>query len=443
MTKDRDTAQGRLERTERWRPRMLAIWAVVGVFVTAWLVIGALSFVEQALQLILVGGVVGFICSPLTNYLEDHHVPRGFAALIALLVFVICVVVLFCVIGGPLMAEFMVLLRSVPSYFEQAQASATEFWNSYGRSLDPRVEQTVTSLLNSASSMGISMASDVAKNLSTGLVENVTSMVEGLTTFFLGLVLAYWVVKDYPLMAREVVAIAGPDHAREVTLILAVLSRSTGGYMFGTLVTSIANGIFVAIGLAVVGHPYAGLVGALTFILHFVPVIGPMISALAATLLGLFVSPAVAVITLVIMVIAQNVADNVLSPLVMQRAVQIHPALSLVGIIVGGCLGGPVGMVIAVPLTAALRGLFVYFFETRSGRQIVSEHGALFQGHAWKDAKGNPIPALDALDDEDYFKASRLVAALPEKPGPDDAIHVEVDSVPEVGEDEKSAAPEK
>ncbi len=268
------------------------------------------------------------------------------------------------------------------------------------------------------SSMGTSMASDLGKQISTGIFDNIAGMAEDLTTLFLGLVLAYWIAKDYPLMAKELAAIVGPAHSRDVTLMLAVLSRSTGGYMYGTLITSIANGLMVAGGLALAGHSYAGLLGALTFIMHFVPVIGPALSAILAVALGLFSGPALAFVTLIIMMVAQNVADNVLSPFVMQRAVQIHPALSLVGIIVGGCLGGPLGMVIAVPLTAALRGFFVYFFETRTGRQIVSESGALFRGRAWKDADGNPLPELDALDDEDFFKGSRLACALPANDSP-------------------------
>ena len=226
--------------------------------------------------------------------------------------------------------------------------------------------------------------------------------------FFLGIILAYWFAVDYPRMVRELVCVVGPERGRDVTLILAVLSRSTGGYMRGTLITSIADGLMVAVGLVLVGHPYAGLVGALTFVMHFIPVIGPMLSAVAGTLLGLFVSPACALWTLVIAMVAQNVADNLLSPMVMRSAVKIHPALSLVGIIVGGCLGGPVGMVIAVPVTAALRGFFVYFFETRTGRQIVSEDGALFWSRPYVDGKGDPIPALDALDDERFFEGSRL-----------------------------------
>ena len=396
----------------RWRPRMLAVWTVVGVFVAAWLIIGALGFVQQALELILVGGVVGFICSPLTNRLEDRSVPRGAAAFVSLLVFLAAVAVLLSVIGGPLMQELMVLLRNTPAYIEQAQDALTRFWKTYGESADPHVQVTVNSAVAAASAMGSSMASDLARQISSGLVANLAGMVEDLTTVFLGLVLAYWVAKDYPLMARELAAIVGPAHSRDVTLLLAVLSRSTGGYMYGTLITSIANGVMLAAGLAVAGHPYAALLGALTFVAHFVPVIGPALSCIVSVLLALFVGPGVAFATLVIAMVAQNVADNVLSPLVMQRAVQIHPALSLVGIIVGGCLGGALGMVLAVPLTAALRGTFVYFFEARTGRQIVSGTGALFRGTAYRTADGSPLPELDALDDPDFFKGSRLRGAL-------------------------------
>lgn len=410
-----DPSDKRAERVLRWRPRMLAVWTVVGVFIAAWLIIGALGFVEQALELILVGGVVGFICSPLVNRLEDRGVPRGGASLISLVVFLAAVVALLAVVGGPLMQELLVLLRNTPAYVEQVQDALSRFWKTYGESADPHVQATVNSVVSAASSMGTSMASDLARQMSSGLMANLTGMVEDLTTVFLGLVLAYWVVKDYPLMARELAAIVGPAHSRDVTLMLAVLSRSTGGYMYGTLITSIANGVMVAAGLAAAGHPYAALLGALTFILHFVPVIGPALSCILGVLLGLFVSPGVAFAALLIAVVAQNVADNVLSPLVMQRAVQIHPALSLVGIVVGGCLGGAVGMVLAVPLTAALRGSFVYFFETRTGRQIVSETGALFRGTAYSAPDGSPLPELDALDDDSFFAGSRLRYALSEE----------------------------
>ena len=411
-------------RADRWRPRALAVWTVGGAVVAAWLVVGALSFVQQALELLLVGGVVGFVCSPITNRLEDAGMPRGAAAFLALLAFLVALVAILALVGGPLLQELLVLLRNVPSYVTQVNQGLQDFWAKVGTSENSNVQNLVNSLVGAASTMGSSMASDLARQVSGGLAANLSALASDFTTFFLGIILAYWFAVDYPRMVRELVRIVGSERGRDVTLILAVLSRSTGGYMRGTLITSIADGLMVAVGLVLVGHPYASLVGALTFVMHFIPVIGPMLSAVAGTLLGFFVSPACALWTLVIAMVAQNVADNLLSPMVMRSAVKIHPALSLVGIIVGGCLGGPMGMVIAVPVTAALRGFFVYFFETRTGRQIVSEDGALFWSRPYVDGKGDPIPALDALDDERFFEGSRLSFSpdvLSERDVPQDA----------------------
>ncbi len=146
-------------------------------------------------------------------------------------------------------------------------------------------------------------------------------------------------------------------------------------------------------------------------------------SALLATLTGLFASPAVAVWTLVWAIVAQNVTDNLVSPLVMQSAVKIHPAMSLIGITVGASLGGAVGMALAVPLTAAVKGAFIYYFESKTGRQLVGFDGAFFKGTPFHHADGSPVPSYDALDDDSLATTSLIVANR-------DADDVQADEAP-------------
>ena len=186
--------------------------------------------------------------------------------------------------------------------------------------------------------------------------------------------------------------------------------------MRGIVITSIVGGALAFIGFTIVGQPYAPLMGILTGLLHFIPVVGPWISAAIATVTALFVSPICAFWTLVAGIVAENVTDNVVSPVVMRSAVQVHPALSLLAIVVGSSLGGAVGMAISIPVSAAIKGVFIYYFETRTGRQLVSRTGALFQGTPYRHADGSPAPSCDALDDDHFFATSRLV---PDPVGPD------------------------
>ncbi|MDY5271730.1 AI-2E family transporter [Tractidigestivibacter sp.] len=399
------------EKYAAWRRRLVVAWAIVGAIVAIVFALRGLSMVGDAVELLLMGIVMGFICSPITNALEDRRVPRALAALVSLLAVLAALAAVVVVLGGTFVQQSVEVLRQVPSYVRGVQDALSGFWGSYGTSDNEQLQSMVNSVVQTVSSAGSSFASDTVRQLSSGAVTGLFDTLDNLVNFFLALVLAYWFAKDYPVIVRELAVVAGPSRKDDVTLLLAVMSRSMGGYMRGQLICSVINSLAAWVGLALLGHPYAGLVAIITFFMHFVPVIGPFASAALATLLALFESPWLALWSLVAMAVAANVTDNVISPLIMRSAVKIHPVLSIVGIVIGNCLGGIVGMVLAIPLTAAIRGVFVYHFETRTGRQLVSEGGALFQSTPHHDGAGNVEAVYDALDDEKFFESTRLVTS--------------------------------
>ena len=401
--------QNLFNSVERWKQRGLMVWTAIGLAGLFALALYVLGILGQAVELLAIGAVIAFVCSPVTNWLEDRGVPRGISALIALVLTLIVLVEFLILIAQPLVLELTTLLKNAPSYASQIGAMAREFWQSFDSQSNPAVRQTVELVIEQASSIGISVASGILSWLSSSALGNISSIANQLMVFFLGLVLAYWLAKDYPVIVRELASIVGPRKENEFRLILAILSRSTSGYMRGTIITSVVNGILVYIGCLILGNPYAALIGMLTGIFRIIPVVGPVFSAGIALILSILVDPIMTVWTIVILVVVQNLVDNVLSPLVMATSVKVHPGLSLVGIVIGSALGGVVGTILAIPLTAALRGIFVYFFEKYSGRQIVSPNGALFNSTQYVDESGAILPEYDALDDPKFFEESRLV----------------------------------
>lgn len=399
------------ERTkyESWRRRGVIAWAVLGIVAVLYVALRVMGVVWPAVELLLAGVIIGFVCSPITNGLERHGVPRGAAALVALLVLVVVVVAVCALIIPPTIEQIIELLRRVPLYVAQIQSALGKFWNTFGTSDNQQAQNLVNTVVGSASSAGTELASETINKLTSGVVTNLTNTVSGLVTVFLGLVVGYWLAKDYPAMARELAVIAGPEHEQSATMLLAVVSRSMGGYMRGIVITSLVNGVGSYLALLAIGHPYASLMGIMCGVFHFVPVIGPWAAVLLAAAIALFTSPWLALWTLVLTIVIMNVTDNVVSPLVMQSAVKVHPALSLLGIVVGNALGGILGMALAIPLTAALRSAFVYFFEARSGRQLVSYDGAVFKSTPYVDDEGAIQPTFDALDDPQFFEGTLLV----------------------------------
>lgn len=404
---------GQAGRHDYERACLVAVraWAVVGCVAVFVICVRALGMVGAALESVLVGAIVGFIMSAITNRLERLGVGRALGALVSLAVVVAVGAGVLLWLLPFFFDQLVQLLGRIPGYLGQLQPMVKRLVDSYGGGGSSQLQTSAQGLVEGLSSVGSRMAGDLASLLSGGIIPNIMGFANGVVMFFLGLVMAYWFAKDYPVIFRELGVIVGPRHADDLALLLTVLSRSMGGYMSGVVVTSVVNGALIFVCLTVVRHPYAGLMAILTSILHFIPVVGPMCSAALATLIALFTSPVMAFWTLVLCVVAQNVTDNLVSPLVMRSAVRIHPAMSLIGITVGASLGGALGMAIAIPLTAAVKGVFIYYFESRTGRQLVSFDGAFFRGTPYHHADGTPAPSVDAVDDETFPASTRLIAA--------------------------------
>ena len=196
--------------------------------------------------------------------------------------------------------------------------------------------------LSSLVAVASKYVSQIAAELGRGVFPLITNTASQLFVIFLGLVLAYWMACDYPRMHHEICTIIGQEKETSYRFMVAILSRSVGGYMSGMVVTSICGGFLAFIGFMIIGHPYAALMAIFTGIMHLVPVVGPWVSAAIATVLGFMFSPMLALWTLIVTMVAQNVTDSVISPKVMQSSVQVHPIMSLTALVIGSALMGPI-----------------------------------------------------------------------------------------------------
>ena len=387
----------------------LRVWTVVGAIVIGAALLDVLGVLAPVIEFLAVGSLIAFVESPIVNALERRSVPRGVGALIGLVVVVAVLTCLIMVIGPVIVDQMLEVLARLP----QQLRGLGEWVVQLSRDFEALSESTWASQLDAALTSLADMASgyitQIAGDVGRGVVPVVSAFAAQLFIVFLGLVLAYWLALDYPRIHREIGAIVGGEHETSYRFMVAILSRSVGGYMRSMVITSIVNGVLAGVALAIAGHPYASLMGVLTGLLHLIPVLGPWISAFAATLLALFYDPVLALWTLIICMVAQNVTDNVISPKVMQSTVQIHPAMSLAALVVGSALLGALGMVIAIPLCAALKGLFIFYFEKNTGRAIVSYDGAIFKGTPFRDERDRPVPAFDALGEDSFVTDSELI----------------------------------
>ena len=398
------------------RLALYRVWIAVGAVLIGFALLNVLGALVPVLQFLAVGSLVAFVAAPIVNALERKRVPRGVGALLGLLVVIAVVVCVVMVIAPVFVEQIMEILVRLPSQLRGLGDWFTQISDEFSVLASSGWADELDAALRSLANVATGYVGQLAGDIGKGVFPLISATASTLFVVFLGLVLAYWLARDYPRIHREIAVIVGDEKETGYRFMVAIVSRSVGGYMRGMVVTSFVGGMLAFAGFLLVGHPYAALMGVLTGILHLIPVVGPWISAVIATVLALFTDPVLALSTLIVTVVAQNVTDNIVSPKVMQSSVQIHPAMSLTALVIGSALLGPIGMVVAIPLCAAAKGLFVYYFESATKRQLVSYEGAVFKGTPFRDTDGDPVPAFDALGDDKFAADSEIIDddAVPE-----------------------------
>jgi predicted PurR-regulated permease PerM len=212
--------------------------------------------------------------------------------------------------------------------------------------------------------------------------------------FVLGPIIAFYLLVDLPhigAVSRRLIPRAASDQVLHVAHRLNV---AIGGFFRGQLAVAVIVGIMVSIGLAIIDLPFWLIVGMIAGAFNLVPLIGPWVGAVPGVIIALTTRDlSTALWVAAIMTIAQQIDNHFISPLVMQRTVSLHPAVVMLALLAGGTLGGFFGLVLAVPVTAAIKVIVghlwaVYVLEVPVEEVIAQDTGPPLGGHG-------PLELLD------------------------------------------------
>jgi predicted PurR-regulated permease PerM len=166
-----------------------------------------------------------------------------------------------------------------------------------------------------------------------------------------------------------------PTWRADTENVLAMLGRVGGRWVRGQLLLGASIFLATAIGLTIltlIGFTEFGqftlVLALIAGVLEWVPIIGPIIAAIPAILIGLTISPVAAIAAAVLYTVIQQLENHILVPKVMGDAVDLHPAVMILALVVGGALFGIGGVILAAPTVAAGRDLYRYGFHRFAGQ---------------------------------------------------------------------------
>ncbi|PVU84021.1 AI-2E family transporter [Cellulomonas sp. WB94] len=279
----------------------------------------------------------------------SRHMRRGAATLLVMAAVGGFAVVFVVAFGTMFVQQIAQLLRALPDV-----VTAATDWVNGTFSTSYRVEDILSSI-----QLTPSQATGYANQVIGGAIGIIGSLVGAIATAFTMLLLVFYLSADGPRLRRWVASLL-PDRSQEVFLnVWDLTSVKTGEYVAARVVLATINSSTSALVFLVTGMPSWLALGIWTgLVAQFVPTIGTYISIALPVLVGLLSPhPWTGVIALAWAVVYQQVENLTFEPRISARAVNIHPAVAFVSVLVGASLFGIAGALLAVPICATLLSL--------------------------------------------------------------------------------------
>ena len=385
------------------RRRFLTVWTIVGAILLTGVLVYLFNLLSVPVGIVIWSVVIVFCLRGPVNKLEKLGVPRLAGTAIAYVLMFVVLALVGLLMFSPAFGvgdQFTNLIQSVPGYIQTIANWGNDL---YVRYADVLQNDTVQGWITDAFNALVAWASTFARDSASGVVAIGTGVVNTFVALGFALVVAFWMLMELPDLGRECGRLVGPKHREDLEMLHVTFTRVMGGYIKGTLLQCAIIGVGCVVLFGVIGIPNYAALGGIAGLLNIIPIVGPWLGGALAAVVGVFVSPWIALVALLGTIAIQQIVYTFVSPKIMANSVDVHPALTLIALMAGSAIGGAmsgftgslVGMLASIPAVAVAKSVFVYYFEKRTGRQLVAKDRVFFQG---TPADGDAVdPIADAI----------------------------------------------
>ena len=343
------------------RRRLLLVSASIVV------VLALLMIARGALFPFILSAALAYLLSPVVRALEAlmpwrerwPGLSRIFAILVIYLAAIAVLVAALAVIVPPALRQGAEFVDDVPDLLTRARETV-EGWNEeYTSRIPEDVRAQIEKTLEGGSAILISAARTVLSRTVSTVANTVTTVIGLATVPFM----LFYLLKDRESVAGGFYSLMPPDARRHTTNVVAIVNRVVGAYVRAQLTLALVAGVAVFLGLYLLGIRFAVLLAIIAGSAELIPVIGPLIGAIPGILVTLATSPGDLVWVVLLYVGVQLVQNALLAPRIQGQAVQLHPVLIMVVLVIASEVAGLWGVILAVPVAAVSRDVFKYFYQ--------------------------------------------------------------------------------
>ncbi len=312
-------------------------WVTLWRILAMALFIGALYLMKEAVAIVLLALVISTALHPPVAFLEKWKIPRILGTIILFLA-------AFLVLAFVVYALVPVVIFELNSLIRDLSELANRF---FGFEAPANVVDLITPNLNNLT--------DLLLAGSVPFLEVLGRLLGGVTFLVAVLVLSFYLTVSREGVERFLRAVFPSAMEGRVLQLYGRTKKKIGRWFQAQVVLSLIIGIVTFVGLRLLGVEQALVLGVIAGLFELVPIAGPIFAGALAIVVAATQSLTLALWVLIFFVAVQQLEGNLLVPLVMKKAIGIHPVIILVALLGGAEIAGVVGMLLAVPVAVFLQ----------------------------------------------------------------------------------------
>ncbi|MCX6028776.1 MAG: AI-2E family transporter [Chloroflexi bacterium] len=346
--------------TSQRRNRLGLIAALVVILlVVLWAARGALfPYIFALVLAYLMLPAVNWLDRMLARPLKGARASRPLAIVLVYLLTIGLVVAFFSLVVPVVSRQFQVLWAHRDDLVAQTQQLAAQGLTWYQEAVPPNIQVQIADALRRA-------ADTITSALQSGVIRTF-SVLTSTVSFIIGMsVVPFWLfylLNDSTKAQHGLLNLIPGRFRADFVNLLRITDGIFGAYLRGQLLLCVFIGVMATVGLMALGVQYSALLGLLAGMFEILPFIGPILGLVPAVIVAAIQSPLLGLWTLLLFLAIQQIENLFLVPRISGQAVQLHPAVIMVVLVVGNEVAGLWGMILVVPLAAIIRDLFKYLY---------------------------------------------------------------------------------
>jgi predicted PurR-regulated permease PerM len=308
------------------------------------------------------GFAIAYFLDPLVNRFERWQLPRGLAALIALLLFLLAMSLVALIVVPLLETQIVELVHRFPRFLAAAQRDLNGLMGLVQERLSPEDYGKI----RDAVSARLGDAFEWLGHLLQTMLTSSLALFNLLSLVFITPIVAFFLCRDWERILRRIDGWLPRQHAETIRAQARLVDATLAGFIRGQATVCLSMGAFYAIALSAAGLDFGIVLGFVVGLLIFIPFLGGAIGAGLAILLALtqFDSWGHVAVIGIIFAVGQAIEGNLLTPKLVGDRVNLHPVWVMFSLLAFGNLFGLAGLLVAVP-AAAVIGVLIRFALSR------------------------------------------------------------------------------